>query len=296
MEQKVSEPKVGSYLESKKRIRVGDFQEAKRRGEKWAMLTTYDSISAKIFDHAKIPCLLIGDSAGQLVYGYKSTIPVTLDELIPLAKAVSSSCTRALVVGDLPFGSYQESPQLALRTAVRFMKEAQVHAIKLEGGSEIVDHVRLMTQSGVPVMGHVGFTPQSEHALSGFKIQGRGDTACKKLVEDALALQDAGAFACLIELVPAEVGEAITKALRIPTISIGAGPQCDAHALIWNDMAGFSPPASEQSGSTLQLCRTPKFAKQYASLSDTLYKAALTFASEVSSGAYPAKEHCYSNN
>lgn len=291
VENHVSAPIDDTYLGSKARIRVSDFQEAKRRGEKWAMLTSYDTVSAKIFDLAKIPCLLIGDSAAQNVFGLESTIPVTLDELIPLARAVSSSCTRALVIGDLPFGSYQESPELALRTAVRFMKEAQVHAIKLEGGAEIAKHVKLMTQSGVPVMGHIGFTPQSEHALGGYKIQGRGETASKKMLDDALALQEAGAFAVLIELVPSEIGETITKALRIPVISIGAGPNCDAQVLVWNDMAGFSPPVKNQSG--FKLSRTPKFVKKYASLSENLYKAALTFASEVRSGAYPAEEHCY---
>lgn len=302
---------VKGYLESKSRIRVGDLIEAKNRKEKWAMLTSYDTISAKIFDQAKIPCLLIGDSAAQAVYGYKSTLPVKMDELIPLARAVSSSCERALVIADLPFGSYQESPGEALRSATRFMKESQVHGIKLEGGREYVEHVKLLTQAGIPVMAHLGFTPQSEHTLSGFKIQGRNQSAIERLVEDAKALEAAGAFACVLELIPSEAGKSVTEKLKIPTVGIGAGPHTDAQILVWTDMAGFIKPtgktpgymmdspepgsssANGPCGSNLELSKTPKFAKRYANLSEILYTAAKTYADEVNSGTFPSEEYSY---
>lgn len=284
--------------------------------QKWVMLTSYDAVSARVFDHAKIPCLLVGDSGGQMVLGYKSTIPVTMDEMIPLARAVSCNTKRSFVVADLPFGSYEESPAVALRNASRFMKEAGVHGVKLEGGKEFASHVELLTHAGIPVMGHIGFTPQSEHMLSGFKIQGRSEEAVNKLVEDALALEKAGAFACVLELVPRNVGELVTKRLTIPTVGIGAGPECDAQVLVWNDMAGFTAPKSSESfgylndkpanvdsnrpndaesssNSSFELERVPKFVKRYANLSESLYNAAKQFSQDVYNGSYPAEEHCY---
>lgn len=294
-----------SYLDSKVRIRICDLQEAKWRKEKWAMLTSYDTTTAKIFELAKIPVLLIGDSAAQAVLGYKSTIPVTVDELIPLARAVASSVERPLVIADLPFGSYQESPELALQTSIRFMKEAGAQAIKLEGGKEVVGQVRLLTKSGIPVMGHLGFTPQSEHTLGGFKIQARNEQAMQDLVENALALQEAGAFAVLLELMPSEAGKLVTERLRIPTVSIGAGPYCDAQILVWPDMAGFSAPKAKGAptyttsilgkdcGPTMELQRVPKFVKRYANLSQALYEAAVAYADDVRAGRFPAEEHCY---
>lgn len=307
---------MSSYLQGKTKIRISDLQEAKRLKEKWVMLTSYDAVSAKIFDFAKIPCVLIGDSAAQAVFGYKSTIQLTMDELLPLAKAVSSSCSRALVVGDMPFGSYQESPAVALRNAIRFMKEASCHAIKLEGGKQYSEHVKLLTKSGIPVMGHVGFTPQSEHQLSGFKVQGRNDDATRQILADAKALQDSGAFAIVIELVPSEVGELLTKELKVPVIGIGAGPHCDAQVNVWNDMAGFTMPKINQQqgqpgarylgdidssqGDTskgpqtgLVLDRVPKFVKRYGNMSEVLFNAVTAFAEDVASGTYPAEEHCY---
>lgn len=298
-------------LIDKSRIRVSDLIEAKSRGEKWTMLTSYDAVSARVFDRARIPCLLVGDSAAQMVYGYKSTLPVSLDELIPLARAVSSSCSRALVIADLPFGTYQEGPQAALRSATRFMKESQVHGVKLEGGAELAAHVKLLTQSGIPVVAHIGFTPQSEHALSGFKVQGRSSERVAQLISDACALEEAGAFACVLELMPSEVARQITERLRIPTVGIGAGPHCDAQVLVWHDMAGFSQPAAASSGAAsylqdapsqaeaagqcnkLEVLRAPKFVKRYADLTNTLYQAALQFSADVAAGEYPAQEHCY---
>lgn len=322
--QQSSSPDVEGFLDSKARIRISDLQEAKNKGEKWSMLTCYDAISAKIFDHAKIPCLLVGDSAAQTIYGYKSTIPVTMDELIPLARAVSSSCERALVVADLPFGSYHESPQQALRSASRFMKEAGAHAVKLEGGRECADQVKLLSQSGIPVMAHIGFTPQSEHMLGGFKVQGRNELALNKLLDDARILEGAGAFACVIEMVPTRVGDSVSKCLRIPTVGIGAGPDCDAQVLVWQDMAGFSAPKSSRSTSYLggavhdssrttihneyqessavvkpnqaapyELGRVPKFVKRYANMGEMLYNAAVAYKQDVKSGDYPTAEHCY---
>lgn len=300
-----------SFLSSKVRIRVSDLKEAKSRGEKWVMLTSYDTISARIFDHAKIPCLLIGDSAAQLVYGMKSTIPVTLDELIPLAKAVSSGASRALVIGDLPFGSYEESPAKALQSSARLMKEGGVEGIKLEGGKELAEHVKLLTLSGIPVFAHIGFTPQSEHLLGGFKIQGRGQDATMRLIADARALEEAGAVACVIEMVPAEAAKLITQALKIPTIGIGAGSYCDAQVLVWNDLVGFSAPKGSSSGSgsylaessgqaqssvsngELELERVPKFVKRYASVSQIIYDAVIKFSEDVRSGSYPDPEHSY---
>lgn len=305
-----------SYLMTKTRVRVSDLKIAKERKEKFTVLTSYDYVSARIFDQAKIPCLLIGDSAAQTVYGYKSTLSITLDEMIPLARAVSSACSRALVIGDLPFGSYQESPKHALRSSTRFMKESNVHAIKLEGGKEYAEHVRLLTRSGIPVMAHIGFTPQHEHALGGFKIQGRTNEAAERVLQDALALQEAGAFACVLELVPADVGKLVSERLDIPVVGIGAGPSCDAQVLVWHDMAGFSPPntkggylrdsgesqsAGEETKAAptyekvrqLELERVPKFVKRYTNLTSFLYDAAISYATDVAEGKFPSKEHCY---
>lgn len=301
---------------SKSRVRTSDLRIAKERKEKFAVLTTYDYVSARIFDQAKIPCLLIGDSAAQTVLGHKSTLSITLDEMIPLVRAVSSASSRALVIADLPFGSYQESPELALRSATRFMKESHAHAIKLEGGKEYVDHVRLLTRSGIPVMAHIGFTPQREHAIGGFKIQGRTEEAAAMVLEDALVLQEAGAFACVLELVPASVGKLVAEKLSMPVVGIGAGPDCDAQVLVWHDMAGFTPPntkggylrdAGEQvkeddshanketceSVRVLELERVPRFVKKYTNLSSYLYHAAVSYATDVAEGRFPAKEHCY---
>ncbi|MFZ5869920.1 MAG: 3-methyl-2-oxobutanoate hydroxymethyltransferase [Actinomycetota bacterium] len=262
------------------RVRVHHLRQMKERGERWAMLTTYDTLTAGVFDEAGIPVLLVGDSAASTVLGYSSTVPVTTDELLPLVRAVVRGARRALVVADLPFGSYQASPEQALATAVRFMKEGECHGVKLEGGARITPHVRLLVESGVPVMAHVGFTPQSEHALGGYRVQGRGDAA-DRLLQDALALEDAGAFAVVLEMVPAPVARRVTEALTIPTIGIGAGPDTDAQVLVWQDMAG------------LTTGRAPRFVKRYADLRGTLLDAARTYASEVADGTFPAAEHSF---
>jgi 3-methyl-2-oxobutanoate hydroxymethyltransferase len=264
-----------------RRVTIRDLQAAKDRGERWPMLTSYDMLSAAIFDAAGIPVLLVGDSAGNNVLGYDSTVPVTLDELLPLTKAVVRSTKRALVVGDLPFGSYQASPEQALASALRLVKEGGAQAVKLEGGRRVVGQVELLTSAGMAVMGHIGLTPQSVHAIGGYRVQGRGD-AGEELLADALALEEAGAFAIVLELVPAALAERISRQLRIPTIGIGAGPGCDAQVLVWTDMAGLNAEPG------------PRFVKRYADLRTVLSAAAGAYAEDVREGHYPAEEHSYS--
>jgi 3-methyl-2-oxobutanoate hydroxymethyltransferase len=262
-------------------VNVRDLQLAKERGERWPMLTAYDIYSAEIFDEAGIPVLLVGDSAANTVYGYPDTIAVTVDELLPLARAVVRGTSRALVVGDLPFGSYQAGPDQALATAVRFLKEAGVQAVKLEGGATVADSIRRLSEAGIPVMAHVGFTPQSVHGLGGYRVQGRGEAA-EALLADAVAVAEAGAFSVVLEMVPSETAARITRQVPIPTIGIGAGPECDAQVLVWQDMAG------------LRAGRLPRFVKTYADLRGSLLDAARRFGQEVVDGAYPGPEHGYS--
>jgi 3-methyl-2-oxobutanoate hydroxymethyltransferase len=263
-----------------RKIRIHHLSQFKARGEKWAMLTAYDQLSAQIFDEAGIPVLLVGDSAANNVLGYATTLPVTVDEMIPLVRAVAGAAKRALVVADLPFGSYQASPQQALDTSVRMMKEGLAHAVKLEGGRAMVPAVEMLTGAGIPVMAHIGFTPQSEHALGGYRVQGRGEQA-DHLVDDALALQRAGAFSIVMEMIPAPVAAQITKALDIPTIGIGAGPDTDAQVLVWTDMAGLNGG------------KAPRFVKRYADLRGTLLQAARDYADDVRGGTFPAPEHSF---
>lgn len=264
---------------SSRRVSVRDLQQAKERGERWAMLTSYDMLTAALFDEVGIPVLLVGDSAGNNVLGYEDTVPVTMDDLAPLVRGVARACTRALVVADLPFGSYQGSPEQAFSCAVRFL-QLGAQAVKLEGGARVLGQVSLLVDSGVPVMGHLGLTPQSVNTLGGYRVQGRG-AAGDRLIEDALALQQAGAFAIVLEVVPAELAERVTKELAIPTIGIGAGAGCDAQVLVWTDMAGLTPGPG------------PKFLKRYADLRTVLSEAARTYYNEVRAGTYPAPEHTY---
>ena len=263
-----------------KRVRTHHLREMKERGERFSMLTAYEQYAAATFDEAGIEVLLVGDSASNNVYGNESSLPVTVDELIPLTRAVSRSVRRALVVGDLPFGSYQASPEQAYLTAVRFMKEGGAHCVKLEGGVEMVPQIERLTQGGVPVMAHIGFTPQSEHALGGYRVQGRGDTGGRVLA-DALAVQDAGAFAVVMEMVPGDVAGQVTKELSIPTIGIGAGADCDGQVLVWQDAFG------------LRTGRMARFVKQYADLHGVLLQAAKDFDAEVKAGTFPGQEHTF---
>jgi 3-methyl-2-oxobutanoate hydroxymethyltransferase len=262
-----------------RRITIRDIAAAKARGEKWPMLTAYDALTARVFDEAGIPVLLVGDSAGMVVYGHETTIPVTVDDLIPLTAAVVRSTSRALVVADLPFGSYQVSPEAALTTAARFLKEAGAQAVKLEGGFRVLRQVEDLVAAGIPVMAHLGLTPQSVNAFGGYRVQGRGEDG-ERLLHDAKALEAAGAFSVVLECVPAPLAARVTESLSIPTIGIGAGPGCDAQVLVWQDMAGLSP-------------RVPKFVKKYADVAGTLRAAAAEYAQDVISGAFPGEEYSY---
>ena len=272
-----SEPLYGGR--ATRRVTVSDLAKAKARGEKWPMLTAYDALTAHVFDEAGIPVLLVGDSAGMVVFGHDTTIPVTLDELIPLTAAVVRGTSRALVVADLPFGSYQASPGAALAAGIRFLKEAGAHAVKLEGGRRVVRQAEELVAAGIPVMGHLGLTPQSVNVFGGYRVQGRGEDG-EQLLQDAKALETAGAFAVVLECVPAELAARVTETVSIPTIGIGAGPDCDAQVLVWQDMAGLSP-------------RTPKFVKRYADMAGVLGRAAQSFADEVVGGRFPAEENSY---
>ncbi len=278
----MSQPEVASLYggPATKRVRTRDLILAKQRGERWAMLTSYDQYSAGLFDAAGIPVLLIGDSAANNVFGYETTLPVSVDELLPLVRAVSRATRRALIVGDMPFGSYEEGPTQALRTGVRFLKEGGAHAVKLEGGRRVAPQIAAMTAAGIPVMAHVGFTPQSEHVLGGYRVQGRGDAA-EDVVADAHAVAEAGAFAVVLEMVPGEVAKRVTHDLAIPTIGIGAGPDCDAQVLVWQDMAG------------LRTGKAPRFVKRYADLAGVLTDAVRRFAEDVRDGEFPAGEHTF---
>jgi 3-methyl-2-oxobutanoate hydroxymethyltransferase len=278
----MSQPEVPTLYggPATRRVRTRDLHLAKERGEKWAMLTSYDQYTAGIFDRAGIPVLLVGDSAANNVYGYETTVPITVDDLLPLVRAVVRATSRTLVVGDLPFGSYEEGPTQALRTAVRFMKEGGCHAVKLEGGVRVAPQIQAITNAGIPVMAHIGFTPQSEHAIGGYRVQGRGDTA-DEVIADARAVTEAGAFAVVLEMVPGAVAKRITNGFAIPTIGIGAGPDTDAQVLVWQDMAG------------LRTGKAPRFVKRYADLAAVLEGAVTQYAEEVRDGVFPAPEHTF---
>ncbi|MBN6052732.1 3-methyl-2-oxobutanoate hydroxymethyltransferase [Nonomuraea sp. RK-328] len=262
-----------------RRVTVRDLAAAKERREKWPMLTAYDAMTARVFDEAGVPVLLVGDSAAMVVYGYESTVPVTVDDLLPLTAGVVRGSSRALVVADLPFGSYQASPAQALESAARFLKEAGAHAVKLEGGNRVLPQVETLVSAGVPVMGHLGLTPQSVNVFGGYRVQGRGESG-EELMKDAKDLERAGAFALVLECVPAELAERVTASLSIPTIGIGAGPATDAQVLVWQDLMGLTP-------------HPARFVKQYGALATDLDRAARAFAADVVSGAFPAQEHSY---
>ncbi len=264
-----------------RRTRIHHLRQMKERGERFAMLTAYDQYAAAVFEEAGIPVLLVGDSAANNVLGYETTVPVTVDELLPLVRAVTRSARRTLVVADLPFGSYQSGPDQALATSVRMMKEGLAHAVKLEGGARVADSVERIVGAGIPVMAHLGFTPQAEHAIGGYRVQGRGDAAAQRLLDDALALQAAGAFAVVLEMVPSPVAAEITKTLEIPTIGIGAGPDCDGQVLVWQDMMG------------LRTGKAPRFVKRYADLHGIMLGAAREFAAEVRGGEFPDPGHAF---
>lgn len=262
-------------------VSILDLAAAKARGERFSMITSYDYLSAQLLDDAGIPVLLVGDSLGMVVLGYESTVPVTVDEMLHHVKAVSRGAPNALVVADLPFGSYQSGPQAAFESATRMLKEGGANAVKLEGGGTSIESTRLLVQAGIPVMAHVGLTPQSVNQFGGFKVQGRGDDAGARILADAIALEEAGAFAIVLEAMPADLAARITEALTIPTIGIGAGADCDGQVLVWHDLLG------------LTTGRLPRFVKQYANLRADITQAVKAFDHEVVDGVYPGPEHTY---
>ena len=255
-------------------VRIGHLQKLKDAKQKFACLTSYDSLTAAIFDEAGIEVILVGDSAADNSLGYETTLPITVDEMISFGRAVASSVKRSLVVVDLPFGSYETSPADALANAIRVMKETGASAVKLEGGQRSADAIKAITDAGIPVMAHIGFTPQSVHSLSGFKVQGRGDAAAQ-LEADAIAVQAAGAFAVVLELIPAQLATSVTKLLAIPTIGIGGGSETDGQILVWTDFAGLSAHAPK------------RFVRQYAQIRSTLLDAARAYRRDVVDGNFP---------
>ena len=261
--------------------RVSTLAQWKQEGHKWAMLTAYDYSTARAFAEAEIPVLLVGDSAANVVYGYDTTTQVSLDEMIFLTRGVVRGAPQALVVADLPFGTYEASDEQAIMTSSRVMRESGAQMVKLEGGVRMADRIRALVKAGIPVMAHKGFTPQSVHKLGGFKVQGRGDSA-QQLIEDALAVQEAGASAVVLEMVPRDLAKEVTEKLDIPTVGIGAGPDTDAQVLVWYDAM-----AVPQDG------RRPRFVKVFAEVGEAMTEAARTYRQEVEAGQFPSDEHCF---
>ena len=262
-------------------VTVRDIRGFKERGERFTMLTAYDALSAKLLDEAGIPLLLVGDTLGMVMLGYDTTLPVTMEEMVHHTKAVRRGATDAFVVGDMPFMSYQGSIEDGMRNAGRFLKEAGANAVKLEGGGRVLELVARLTDSGIPVMGHLGLTPQSVNQFGGYRVQGRTEEQAHTIVEDAKSLQAAGVFAVVLEAVPADLAAEITRSLEVPTIGIGAGPDCDGQVLVFHDFLGINTG------------RVAKFVKRYADLGSQITTAAETFAAEVRAGTYPDAEHSY---
>ncbi|MFZ9360844.1 MAG: 3-methyl-2-oxobutanoate hydroxymethyltransferase [Candidatus Nanopelagicales bacterium] len=261
------------------RISILDLAEFKQSKKRFTMLTSYDSLTASLFDEAGIPVLLVGDSAANLVFGYDTTIPVTVEEMLPIVSAVARSTKNALIVADMPFGSYQPSSELAIENATKFLK-AGAHAVKLEGGQRISNTISSLVEVGIPVMGHIGLTPQSVNVFGGYKVQGKGEQA-QSLLQDAKAVEASGAFSVVLEAIPRNLAKDITNSISIPTIGIGAGPDTDAQVLVWQDLAGLTKDP------------VPKFVKRYANLRKELSKAIMEVKNEVESGKYPDEKHLY---
>jgi len=264
------------------KLPLPEVAEMKRRGDRIVMITAYDAPSARIADVAGVDLILVGDSAAMVVLGHDSTVPATMNEMLMLTRAVTRGAQRPLVIADLPFGSYHVSVEQAIESAIRFVKEGQADAVKLEGAGPMLARVRALTDAGIPVMGHLGLTPQTATMLGGFKAQGRTATKAVQLYDDAIALQAAGCFSLVLEAVPSPVAARITEALDIPTIGIGAGPDCDGQVLVWHDLLG------------LYEGHAPRFVKQYADLAPTIGAAVEQYASEVRDGTFPEEQHTYS--
>jgi len=263
------------------KLAISELAEMKRQGARIAMVTAYDAAGARLAEAAGLDVVLVGDSAAMVVLGHDSTVPVTMDEMLFMTRAVATAVRRPLVVGDMPFGSYQVSDQEAVRNAVRFIKEGRADTVKLEGAGRMLPRVRAIVESGIPVMGHLGLTPQSATALGGYKAQGRTAARARKMLADALALQEAGCYALVLEAVPTPVAARITEALAIPTIGIGAGPHCDGQVLVYHDLLGLTEG------------HTARFVKRYADLATVIRDALAAFAADVRSGAYPEERHTY---
>jgi len=267
-------------IETTKRVRVHHLRAAKEQGERITMLTAYDAVTARIFDEAGVDVLLVGDSIANTMHGHATTLPVTIDDMIPAARAVAGATRRALVVVDLPFGSYEAGPQQALESAVRIMKSTGADAVKLEGGRRSAAQIRALTDAGIPVIGHLGYTPQSENLFGGPRVQGRGDLAAEVLCEDAVAVTEAGTVAVVLEMVPAPVAARVTEIVAIPTIGIGAGTECDGQVLVWVDMAGMGD-------------WSPRFAKRFGEVGAALRTAAASYVDEVRARTFPDAEHSF---
>jgi 3-methyl-2-oxobutanoate hydroxymethyltransferase len=253
----------------------------KKKGEKIAMLTAYDHSMATVLDEAGVDILLVGDSLGMVVLGYDSTLPVTMEDMLHHTKAVSRAAKRAMVISDMPFMSYQVSVEEAVRNAGRFLQEAGAHGVKLEGGREVAEATRRIASAGIPVMAHLGLTPQSVHQFGGYKLQGKEDAAAQRILEDAKILEEAGAFSLVLEMVPAQLAEKITKSIAIPTIGIGGGVHCDGQVLVIHDMLGMFEKF------------VPKFVKKYANLNLQIKEAVKQYCDEVRTGAFPGQEHSF---
>ncbi|MFM9130883.1 MAG: 3-methyl-2-oxobutanoate hydroxymethyltransferase [Actinomycetes bacterium] len=262
-----------------KHVSVHDLLEYKKQDKKWLMLTSYDSLTSSLFDELELPVVLVGDSAGQLIFGHDSTVPVTMEEMLPIVGGVARSNKRSLIVADMPFGSYQSSIELAIENATKFLKVG-AHAVKLEGGQRIANTISALVEAGIPVMGHIGLTPQSVNVFGGYKVQGKGEQA-QSLLQDAKFIQATGAFSVVLEAIPRNLAKEITNSISIPTIGIGAGPDTDAQVLVWQDLAGLTKDP------------IPKFVKRFANLRDELKTAVQLAKEEVESGAYPDDNHSY---
>ena len=263
-----------------KRISVSDLVSFKQQNKKWLMLTSYDALTSSLFDELEIPVVLVGDSSAQLVFGHDSTVPVTMEEMLPIVGGVARANKHSLIVADMPFGSYQTSTEVALENATKFLK-AGAHAVKLEGGQRIANTISVLVEAGIPVMGHIGLTPQSVNVFGGYKVQGKGEQA-QNLLQDAKAIEASGVFSVVLEAIPRNLAKEITNSVAIPTIGIGAGPDTDAQVLVWQDLAGLTKEP------------VPKFVKRYANLRDNLSKAVKDAKIEIESGNYPDENHSYS--
>jgi 3-methyl-2-oxobutanoate hydroxymethyltransferase len=272
-------PRYASWTAGK--LPLPELMEMKRRGEKIVMVTAYDAPSGRLADAAGVDLVLVGDSSGMVVHGRESTVPVSMDEIVFMTQWVTRGAKRPLVIADMPFGSYEVSNEQAVGNAVRLVKEAGADAVKLERGGTSIDRAGAIVAAGIPVMGHVGLTPQTATVLGGFKAQGRSADRAKALLDDALALQDAGCFAIVLEAVPAPVARAVTQALAVPTIGIGAGADTDGQVLVWHDMLGFYEG------------HAPRFVKRYAELGAAVTEALARYADDVRSGAFPEEQHTY---